>query len=257
MEFESASLLVVCLLAAAAFAAGAMDSIAGGGGLISLPAILIAGMPAQLAVGTNKFSAGIGCSISVVLFARARLIDWKLACKGIVFSLLGAFLGAQAALALPPDILGKIFAILLPFIAIVCLRPQKKKDLESPASPSYSMPKILFICGCIGIYDGFFGPGTGTLMILGLFRGLKMDLVMASGTAKVFNLASNLSSLVTFMAGGHIIYSIAIPMAIASVAGSFIGTRLAIVNGASFIRKILPVSISALFITLFIQYFIL
>lgn len=254
MEFESISFLMIGLLAFAAFAAGTIDSIAGGGGLISLPALLLTGMSPQFAVGTNKFSAGVGCSISVIMFGRAKLIDWKLAAKGIFFSLFGAFIGAKAALALPPDILGKTFTIMLPLIAIVCLKPQKK-DTTGTRETSYSMPKIIGICMCIGMYDGFFGPGTGTLMILGLFRVLKMELVMASGTAKVFNLASNISGLVTFMVSGHVFYTIAIPMAAASIAGNYLGTRLAITKGASFIRRILPISLAALFITLFLQYF--
>lgn len=255
MELEAAPLLIIVLLAAAAFLAGTIDSIAGGGGLISLPALLLTGISPQLAVGTNKFSASIGCSLSVYLFGKAKLIDWKLALKGIAFSLLGAFLGAKAALALPPDILGKVFTIMLPLIAIVCLKPQKKKQTNASQTTDFSMPKVMAICMSIGMYDGFFGPGTGTLMILGLFRVLKMDLVKASGTAKVFNLASNISGLVTFMVGGYVLYSIAIPMALASIAGNYIGTKLAITKGAGFIRRILPISLAALFITLFLQYF--
>ena len=92
MELEAAPFFIILLLAAAAFAAGAIDSIAGGGGLISLPALLLTGMSPQLAVGTNKFSAGVGCSLSVYLFGKAKLIDWQLALKGIAFSLFGAFL---------------------------------------------------------------------------------------------------------------------------------------------------------------------
>ncbi len=254
MELEAAPLLIILLLALAAFLAGTIDSIAGGGGLISLPALLLTGMSPQLAVGTNKFSAAVGCSLSVYLFGKAKLIDWKLAFKGIAFSLFGAFLGAKAALALPPDTLGKAFTIMLPLIAIVCLRPQKK-NLEAEQVPDFSMPKVIAICFSIGMYDGFFGPGTGTFMILGLFRVLKMDLVKASGTAKVFNLTSNISGLVTFMFSGYVLYSIAIPMAVASIAGNYVGTRLAITKGAGFIRRILPISLAALFITLFMQYF--
>lgn len=255
MEPEAASLFIIMLLAGAAFLAGAMDSIAGGGGLISLPALLLTGISPQLAVGTNKFSAGVGCSLSVYLFAQAKLIDWPLAFKGIFFSLFGAFLGAKAAIALPPDLLGKTFTVMLPLIAIVCLKPQKKDAGTSQEAITFSMSKIIFICTSIGVYDGFFGPGTGTLMILGLFRILKMNLVKASGTAKVFNLASNISGLVTFMIGGYVIFSIAIPMALASIAGNYVGTKLAITKGAHLIRRILPISLTALFITLFLQYF--
>lgn len=254
MELEAAPLLIILLLATAAFLAGTIDSIAGGGGLISLPALLLTGMSPQLAVGTNKFSASMGCSLSVYLFGKAKLIDWKLAYKGIAFSLLGAFIGAKVALALSPDVLGKAFTIMLPLIAVICLRPQKK-NIEGEQETDFSMPKVIAICFSVGMYDGFFGPGTGTFMILGLFKILKMDLVKASGTAKVFNLASNISGLVTFMVSGYVLFSIAIPMAAASIAGNYVGTRLAITKGAGFIRRILPISLAALFITLFVRYF--
>ena len=257
MLIENLSPLVFCFLIFAAFAAGFVDSIAGGGGLISLPAALIAGLPPHTAMGTTKLMSTLGTTVSLWLYAKSKMMDWSIAVRGMGFSLAGSVGGTLLALSIDPDTLGRVILFLLPVAAAICFYPHKGRKTPAEASRQSGKVSLLLtglVCGLIGMYDGFFGPGTGTFLILGLHFVLGLDLVRASGTAKTFNLASNSASMVTMAWNSQIIYILAVPMALANILGNVIGSKLAITKGAGVVRKVLYVSLSLLFVTLLHRY---
>ena len=235
----------------AAFSGGFIDAIAGGGGLIVLPALLMTNLPPHLCLSVNKFSACLGTGFALGNFARSGLIVWPIALTGILFSLLGAHLGSRLTLIIPQEFLGKILIFLLPVAFIITLiRPEQHND---PVS-FRKLPTIL-LCTAIGIYDGFFGPGTGSFLILGFYTILKLPLLQASATAKVLNFASNFSSTITFLIFGSILWPLALPMALASILGNVMGSRLAIHRGSRIVQRFLMVSLGILMVTLIWKYF--
>lgn len=247
-------LLGLCFLATAAFFAGLIDSVAGGGGLISLPATLLAGVPPQLALGTGKFMATLGTTASFLTYARNGAVAWRIAAFGVCFSLAGSCMGSRAVLFVDNAMLGKIILMLLPLAALFTFMPVRKNREEKALRPLGLYVITPLLCGCIGFYDGFFGPGTGSFMLLGLHGLLGLGLVASSGTAKAFNLASNISSLVVFILNSKVYYVAALPMAMANIAGNIVGSRLALRGGPMVIRRMLLVSLSLLFISLIWRY---
>ena len=193
------STAVILFCTCAAFVAGFIDSIAGGGGLITIPALLLSGLPPQLALGTNKVGCCLGTGVAMLNFARSHLILWRLALLGVGFSLAGAAIGTELALYIPPDLLGKVLVVLLPFAMLATLMP--KKEQEKPQLTTgrryWILAPLCFLI--VGIYDGFFGPGTGSFLILALHWVLRISLIEASATSKVMNFASNLGAMILFI----------------------------------------------------------
>lgn len=253
MEF-TVPLLVVFLLCGAVFVAGFIDSIAGGGGLISLPALLLAGIPAQNALGTNRFMSSVGTASAVYYFAKNKEIDWRLAAKGLPFSLSGAVLGTKFVLIMDPAVLNGVILFLLPIAAVICFIPIKEQKQRVKDQGLTFLIRIAVVCFLIGFYDGFFGPGTGTFLIMALHFFLGKGMVSASGTAKVFNLASNLGSMFTFMLSGKIIFLLAFPMALANMSGNLLGSRMAVKRGPDFIRKFIIIPLAMLFLALLVRF---
>lgn len=254
-EIISLGLPALLFLMAAAFCAGFIDSMAGGGGLISLPATLVAGIPPHLALGTGKFMASVGTSFAFLTYARNRAIVWKIAAIGVAFAMAGSAAGSKTTLYLSGDILGKVLIFLLPVAAAITFLPIRRTEREEAQSPLALYLVTPLICTTIGFYDGFFGPGTGSFLLLSLHFFLGLNLVKASGTTKVFNLASNVGSLVVFLISGKVLFIAAIPMALANMAGNILGSRLAVKRGPAIIRKMLLVSLSMLFATLVWRYY--
>ena len=183
------STAIILFCTCAAFVAGFIDSIAGGGGLITIPALLLSGLPPQLALGTNKVGCCLGTGVAMLNFARSNLILWRLALLGVGFSLVGAGIGTELALYISPDLLGKVLVLLLPFAMLATLMPKKeqKKPPLTSGRRYWILAPLCFLI--VGIYDGFFGPGAGTLMImlLGLFAFI-FDTVGGVMFAKFLNL---------------------------------------------------------------------
>lgn len=257
MEMDPLNLgfLAVSFLMLAAFFAGFIDSIAGGGGLISLPAVLIVGMPPHLALGTGKFMASIGTVASFITYARSKAVVWRIAATGMFFSLIGSMAGTQTALCVDNAVLGKIILFLLPLAALLTFMPIRKGAREKPLSPAILYVLTPVVCTAIGFYDGFFGPGTGSFLLLALHFMLGLNLVAASGTAKALNLASNASSLIVFLFNAKVYWFAAVPMAMANIAGNILGSRFALRGGPQVIRKVLLISLSLLFATLVWRYY--
>lgn len=243
-----------CIVTAAAFFAGFVDSVAGGGGLVSLPAMLLAGMPPHLALGTGKFMASLGTTASFLTYARHKAIVWKVAAIGSPFSFIGSAAGSQAALWLDNAVLGKIILCLLPVAALLTFMPIREGHREKESRPVLLWVLTPLICFAIGFYDGFFGPGTGSFFLVCLHFILGLNLVCATGTAKAFNLASNLSSLCIFWVHMKIYFFVAIPMALANIAGNICGSKMALQGGPKVIRRMLLFSLALLFVSLIWRY---
>lgn len=251
---------IVAILSLVSFLAGFIDSIAGGGGLLLIPALLLAGIPPQTTLGTNKFAATIGTSFALINFARNKKVVWRIVAVGIFFSLLGAFLGSKTILIFSNETVGKIIVFLLPFSMLVTLAPRKKRNsndnLDGDLSTRDLYIKVPVICSLIGFYDGFFGPGTGSFFIMAFYLFLNLNLVQASATSKVFNLASNIGALLVFLIEAKVLILLGIPLAIANILGNYIGSSFAIKKGANLVKTFLIISLIILFVSLIWKYFI-
>lgn len=233
-------LIIVCPLV---FLAGLIDSVAGGGGIISLPAYMVAGLPPHLATGTNKCSSTFGTLFSTLRFMRSKKIHYIAALTSAGAALVGSPIGATINLIIEERYLGYTMLVLLPIIAIFLVFKKNFGDQENFKEESrYKTIGLSLISGfLIGMYDGFFGPGTGTFLIL-IYTGIiGFDLVTASGNAKVVNLASNIAALVTFALNGKILWTIGLPAALFGIAGNWIGAGLAIKGGKKVIRPMFMV----------------
>lgn len=249
------SCALVCGLAA--LAGGFLDAISGGGGLLTIPALLIMGVPPHYALGTNKLGAFLGTSIALANFGKHGLVVWRIAAWGIPFSLAGSWLGSLFALYLDPQVLGKILVALLPVAMVATLLPQKKRPGASCEATGLRFWLALpLVCLALGWYDGFFGPGTGSFLILALHWVMRMNLIGASATAKAFNLASNVSAAVTFVWHGAVFWTLGIIMAACFMLGNWAGSAFAIRAGSGAVRKFLIISLGVLMATLIWQYFL-
>ncbi|MEC0232613.1 TSUP family transporter [Paenibacillus alba] len=232
------SLEMMIFVIVGGFLAAYVDSVVGGGGLISVPLLLATGLPPAVALGTNKLAGTMSSLTSTISFMRSGNIDLK-AVKGLfLLSLLGAVCGTMVLRQIPSDFLKPLVVIMLILITIYTIF--RKSWGASSTFQQYSIKTALLMGGAafgLGFYDGFFGPGTGSFLIF-VFLMLGFDFVKAAGNSKVLNFGSNIASLATFMVLGSINYSIGIPMGLAMVAGSFLGSRMAIRKGTAYVRPL-------------------
>jgi uncharacterized membrane protein YfcA len=237
------------ILGAAALLAGLIDAVVGGGGLIQAPALfstLPNVAPATL-LGTSKLAGIWGTGAAAINFSRRVRLQWSTALPAASAAFVMAFLGAYTVTSIPPDFIRK----LLPFILIaVAVYTFRKKDFGSIHAPLHkgNREKLFAVAigGCIGFYDGFFGPGTGSFLVFLFVRFFGFDFVGASAVSKVVNVACNFSALLWFGYSGHVLWQLGMVMAVCNIAGSIIGTRLAIKHGTGFVRKLFLLVVSAL-----------
>ena len=214
--------------------AGFVDSAAGGGGLISLPAYLFAGLPPHYTYATNKFSAACGTTFATASFFRNGAMNVKVGVLAAVGSFVGSALGAHIVLMLSDEV---------PIAAVVILWRRNLPD-ENRDDGTIDLKKTLLALGIglgIGLYDGIFGPGTGTFAIIAFTSLMRFDLRTANGNAKVLNLASNYASLFTYLSSGLVVFTVGIPCAISGIVGNIIGSHFALTKGAKFIRPMMLV----------------
>ncbi|NRD46221.1 TSUP family transporter [Corallococcus exiguus] len=249
MDVSAVQLVLLCV---AALSAGFVDAIAGGGGLISLPALLAAGLPAHVALGTNKGQSVFGSGAAMVRFARAGLVDWKLARATFPFGLMGAFGGAALVLLLKPEVLKPLVLVLLIAVAVFLAfrRTPPKKDGVEPSPRPRAQAIGALIALCLGTYDGFFGPGTGTFLIVAFSSLLGHGLARASADAKVVNFASNLASVTLFTLKGVVLWKVALPMAAAQFTGAWLGAHVAVKGGDRVVRVVVLGVVAALVLKL-------
>ena len=237
------SAAVLALLSLTAFAAGVVDAIAGGGGLFTVPALLAVGLPPGLALATNKGQAAPGAVSSFVTFLRRGGIDRKRAPLGFACGFIGSLLGARLLLAMRPEPLRPVVVALLLFaLAVMLLRSRIRISSAQLRRPRLA---LVLVALTIGTYDGFFGPGTGSILIVLFVTFFGDSPLYASGNAKVINLASNLAAFLLFAWRGAILWQLALPMAVANVVGARLGARLALRRGDRFVRVVVTVVVLA------------
>lgn len=238
--------ILVCALV---FLAGFVDSIGGGGGLISLPSYLFAGIPAHNAIATNKLSSSTGTLVSTFRLVKNKHVDWGLVPGTVICALVGSVIGSNLALLVTDKILKIVLIFVLPVVAFGVL---KDKKMETVIPEGFSRKRqyiIMAVCSLgIGIYDGFYGPGTGTFLLLAFTKLGKMDMEKATGNVKVVNLSSNLSALVTFILAGQILWKVGLAASAFSILGHYVGADMVMNNGVKIIKPIVIVVLILLII---------
>lgn len=218
-------------------AAGWIDAIAGGGGLITIPALLWLGVPPPMVLGTNKFQASFGSLTAAMYYVRKGVAPLNEAWTGIAFTLAGSALGAWSVQQIDPSFLGLLIPLLLLGIALVMVFVPSIGSREKTAVMPRTVFSFVFGIG-LGFYDGFFGPGVGSFWAFAYVGLMGYSLVRATGFTKVMNFVSNISSFVVFMAGGHVLYSAGITMALGQMVGARLGSAMVVSRGTRFIRPI-------------------
>lgn len=254
---EISAEVILFLILAAAFA-GLVDSIAGGGGLIQLPALLVALPqlpPAQL-LGTNKLPSFLGTASATISYLRRLRPDYRLALAMAVPAFLGSAAGATVATLIPKDAFRPIILFALIGVFIHTLRNRQLGIVEAKRYPGRRRLAIGAITGAsIGFYDGIFGPGTGSFLMLALVSILGFAFLEASVTAKIVNLATNLGAIMVFGFSGKILWILGFSMAIGNIVGGLIGARWALRGGSVLIRRVFLVVTALLIIRLGIDTF--
>lgn len=232
----SSEIIILCI---AAFAAGFIDSIVGGGGLVQTPATLVtlSQYPVATLLGTTKIPSFTGTAIACYQYAKKVSLHWKLLSIMCCLALLAAMAGSYTVSIISNQFMKPVIFCVLIAVAIYTYAKKNfgtavTKQLQTRQEIRYGILSALFI----GFYDGFIGPGTGSFFVIFFIAALGYDFLKASAHAKFVNLATNMGSIIYFGGSGHILYEYAIPMAVCNVAGSFLGVRLAIIKGNKFIR---------------------
>lgn len=245
MELSIWTFIIVCPMV---FLASFVDAVAGGGGLISLPAYLLAGVPPKLAIGTNKLSSATGTVFSTARYCKNGCFDLKLALPSIVVALIGSYIGAKIVLVTSDEILKYVLIIVLPVTAFFVLKKKNFDQVKNKPKRKTQFIIAVLASFIIGMYDGFYGPGTGTFLIL-IYTGLvKLDLLTASGNTKLVNLSSNIAALITFIFSGNIVYALGFAASVFSIAGHYLGAGMVMKSGTKIVKPIIILVILLLLI---------
>ena len=235
--------LIVCPLL---FLAGFLDAIGGGGGLISLPAYLLAGLPVHSAIATNKLSGSCGTALATIQFIRRGLVNWKLAVPTVAAAILGSSLGARASMAVNEAVMEKLLLCVLPVAAVIVLRSRSFHNEGNIILNRRTWATALLSAAVVGFYDGFYGPGTGTFLIIAFTTLARFPLARANAHAKVINLTTNLTSLAVFLTGGQVVFLLGLAGAACNMAGNFLGAELAVKRGAAVTRPVILIVLGLL-----------
>ena len=247
MQLTATHFLIVCPLIAIA---GFVDSIAGGGGLISLPAYLLSGLPVHACIATNKLSSAMGTTLTTTRYARQGYIDPKPAAFCVAAALLGASFGARLALMIDDRLFRMLMLVILPLTALYVLR--RKNLFDDDGRPPLSSARRIALCTAIalvvGAYDGFYGPGTGTFLILLLTRFARLDLRHANGLTKAINLASNIASLAVYLMNGQVVLLLGLVAGVFGLVGNFLGSSSFTKRGAAVARPVILLVLTVFFV---------
>lgn len=235
---DGISLWALLLVTLGVFFAGFVDSIAGGGGIISVPTYLMAfhGLPTYYVLGTNKLSSCLGTAISAGRFVRSGLVDWVLFTPAMLLAVLGSVAGTWLQHRTPDVVLKYLLLAVLPIVAFFTLRAREWPDEPGEIDPKHQKVIVWAASLLIGCYDGYYGPGTGTFLMIVLIRLGKLDTRHAAGGVKIVNLASNVGGVVTALLSGYVLVGVGLISSLASIAGHYLGAGLAIKNGSKLVR---------------------
>lgn len=239
------------------FIAGFLDGSVGGGGLISIPAYLITGVPLHIAYGTNKLVNGAGMLFSAFKYVKTHNIIWRLILPAAIAALIGSQIGAQLVIWIDEKYCQWLLVFLMPLILLLVIWNKKyfyniTEYTKSKKPKQFTSCLVALIVGC---YDGFFGPGAGTLYILGFTLFLKIDMVYAAGNTKIINVISNFGALAVFAAKGLVAYEIILPAMFCSVIGNYLGATFAIKRGTKYMLPLLSIMLGVLFIKVLFDLF--
>lgn len=237
MNISIYTFLIVCPLVGLA---GFVDAIGGGGGLISLPAYLLAGIPAHNAIATNKLSSACGTALATGRFIKNGLVNFVLAIPAVISAIIGSYIGAHLSMRISERVLSIALLVLLPIVAFIVLNKKIFKDNENEKIELNRKTVITTIISAlvIGMYDGFYGPGTGTFLIIAFTVAANMGMKVANAQAKVINLTTNITSLVVFLLNGHVMVSLGLAAAVCNMIGGYLGAGLVMKNSSKIIRPI-------------------
>ena len=235
---SASSFLIVCPML---FLAGFVDSIAGGGGLISLPAYLLAGLPVHMAIGTNKFSSAFGTTLSTVRFIRQRLVIARFAIPSVFFGFSGSAIGAKLSLLVSETVLKSLLLVVLPIAAFCVLnrrifRPNESDNIKYDFKTFFVVMISAFL---VGIYDGLYGPGTGTFLIIAFSVFAKFSIKRANAHTKVINLSTNIAALVVFLLNGQVLIPLGIAAAVSNMLGNYAGSGLVMTKGVKIVKPLI------------------
>ncbi len=248
MDWNISQLFIICPLI---FIGGLVDAIGGGGGLITLPAYLIAGLPVHFAIGTNKVSSSMGTSIAFTKFLLDGYMPFKLSAIGVIFALLGSSLGAKTALLISDYVFRVLMLVILPVTAWYVFRSQ---DLlkEARNTQDTITRRTYIVCGLVafftGFYDGFYGPGAGTFMLLLLAGVAGLSVQRANGVTKAINFTTNIGALAVYFTNGKVIVPVGLLAGAFSIAGNYIGAKFFERGGAKIVRPVILVVLSLFFV---------
>ncbi len=229
-------LSTIAALTGVAFVAGLIDAIAGGGGLLTVPALLTAGLPPHLVFGTNKGSAVFGSGAAFWRFARAGLIDGPRARWLFPLGFLGSLLGAGIVILVETKVIKVLVLLVVAGVVVAFVRPPADGTSRPPLT--HALLKAGGLALVIGAYDGFFGPGTGTFLIITFVTVLHLSLQQATANAKVVNFASNLAAMLLFVSQGLVVWKVSLPMAVGQFVGGTLGAQLAVKGGDRLVRRV-------------------
>ena len=247
MELSLHTFLIVCPLV---FFAGLVDAIAGGGGIISLPAYIIAGLPSHEAIATNKLSSAMGTALTTVRFIRRGLVNLKLSVITVIAAMAGSALGARISLMIDEKVLRLMLLFVLPVAAAIVLNRHLLKDTEDHEIHFDRRTVVTAVLSAliIGMYDGFYGPGTGTFLIIAFTVFAKFSIERANAQAKVINLTTNITSLTVYLLSGKVIILLGLAAAVCNMAGNYIGSGLVLKKGAHIVRPMMVVVLAILLV---------
>jgi uncharacterized membrane protein YfcA len=218
------------------FIAGYIDAIAGGGGMIQVPVLLYSGIPPIFILATNKMASLFGTLMASIKYFLSKKISLKVVSIAIIPCLITSYIGSELVMFLPDYIIQWAILISIPVALLFLLK--KSKNIKEK-NTEISNKNIILATAPIGFYDGLLGPGTGTYMTISMKKFLHLDYIISTASTKPLNLATNVGSAIAFLMAGKILWMIAIPMAIANMAGSWTGSHFAIKGGEAFIKKVL------------------
>jgi hypothetical protein len=245
------TVILVCFVVF--FIAGFVDAIAGGGGLITMPVLLLLGIPAHYTLGTGKLASSLGSITALITFWKRGAVIKEVVLLGVISSYFGAVIASATTLLISNEKMTIIMIFLLPVAILLSLFCGTLKLTEEDLPKKGLWWRVSAIGLSVGFYEGFFGPGAGSFFLIGIH---KAGLVKASGTAKAFNIAANLGAVTTFASAGTLYYSLALPCAVASILGNRLGAIYAVKIGPTLVRSMLYFVLVMLLISLITRFVI-
>lgn len=244
------TVILVCFVVF--FIAGFIDAIAGGGGLITMPVLLLLGVPAHYTLGTGKLASSLGSITALITFWKRGAVIKEVVLLGVITSYFGAVIASATTLLISNEKMTIIMIFLLPVAILLSLFCGTLKLTEEDLPKKGLWWRVSVIGLSVGFYEGFFGPGAGSFFLIGIHLLLKA----ASGTAKSFNIAANLGAVTTFASAGTLYYSLALPCAVASILGNLLGAIYAVKIGPTLVRSMLYFVLVMLLLSLITRFVI-